>query len=614
MSKRKNHTLRPNKRQTFPRHVIYYDNESILHTNKDGDIYHTLRLGVAQYIDYERPSSEDEIVYHTAEEFWNWVDSKTLPNRTLYIIAHNQDFDFRLVEGFSNLQRLKWFTHKLIIDYPRFICTFGTIPKVDGKNRPDKLSNPKTPRKYITCLDSLNWFRESLKQLGETVNAPKLEMPNETDTEEKWIIYCRQDVVVLRLAVEQYIQFLKQYNLGTFAPTTAKQAVNAFKTNYMTHEIHIHTDERAIAIERRAYSGGRTECFKIGMFNSEQYYKLDINSMYPYVMESKPYPTKFLGIRYNELPEEIEALRQKHLYIADVHIETEIPCVPYRTDSKLLFPIGSFHTTLCQPEIELLEQLNISYKIERIAFYEGHPIFSNFVNSLYTLRQKFKSEQNDQYQYFTKILMNSLYGKFGQRNESWERIGHDGTNRSKLETYIDGNTGIEKTIKIVCGEWFEKKDTEEGYDSMVAIAAFVTSYSRRMLYEFILQADQDNVYYSDTDSLFVNKKGLDNLSNHIDPTRLGALKIEDQTEHMEIRNLKDYTFGNELKIKGVSKKAKQLSQNKYEVEQWEHFNGAVQRDRTELPITKKVIKILRRTYEKGIVQPDGTVHPYTINE
>jgi len=50
-----------------------------------------------------------------------------------------------------------------------------------------------------------------------------------------------------------------------------------------------------LKLEREGYNGGRNECFYIGTLNSQKYYKLDVNSMYPYVMQNNKYPVELLG-------------------------------------------------------------------------------------------------------------------------------------------------------------------------------------------------------------------------------------------------------------------------------------------------------------------------------
>lgn len=606
--------LRASKRQVFPRFVIYYDTETKQIELNDKETHQEFDFGYAEFVDYKGKSKPDSLRFTDRNVFWNWVLSKTIPKNQLYLFAHNQDFDFRVLEGFTHLQAKGWSIHKLIIDYPRFIVKLANYPKKKPSEEGTKHEKKHIPKKYITVLDSLNWFRESLEALGKQMDYPKLPLPDKNASQEDWDAYCQRDVKILRKAMETYIEFLHKEDLGTFGVTSASQSLNAFKYRFIKHEIHIHNSERAIELEREGYYGGRTECFYIGKLSGETFYKLDINSMYPYQMCSKRFPCKLLGFQRFVRKEMWDYHYKNNLVMAKVIVNTTIPCVPLRMNDKLCFPTGTFSTTLCTPELALLDKYNQSYEVLKYTVYDSEKIFEYYVNSLYKMRRKFIEDGNEQYQYFTKLMMNSLYGKFGQRNATWENMGDDGTFQTKMDTVMDADTKEQKQVKVINGEWFVEGDLVEAFDSFVAISAFVTSYSRAYLWEFIVQAGRENVFYMDTDSLFVNQKGLDNLTSEINETRLGALGLEDSTDEIILHNLKDYVFGDEIKIKGVSRKAVKVGENKYAVEQWEHFNGAIRKGRMEIVIVKKAFKTLKREYLKGTVQADGKVLPFELND
>jgi len=104
MSKRFSHYITANKRQTFPRYCIFVDTETWQRYNTDSSIRQELFFGIAQFRDYESVGVEDEIIFYKAIDFWLWVSSKCNDRKKLHIFAHNQDFDFRVLGGFSNLK------------------------------------------------------------------------------------------------------------------------------------------------------------------------------------------------------------------------------------------------------------------------------------------------------------------------------------------------------------------------------------------------------------------------------------------------------------------------------------------------------------------------------
>lgn len=612
MKGRMPHKLRGNKSQSYPRLCVFVDTETTGKKLTSSETEQVFNLGVAQFRDYRYKKPVEQLIFRDLQTYWNWMISKAKPGERLYCVAHNQDFDFRILKGLTFMSECKFYMQTMIWESGRFIVIYSeNPPKFLREKYPDNYTYKKHAR-TIVFIDTLNFFKMSLKQLGQIIGEYKQEINLSECSEDQLIEYCIQDVNVLRTAFENYINYLENHDFGNFGLTIAKQAFNCFRHKYLHSDLYVHTNPKAINLERQAYYGGRVECFQIGKIEGDTYYKLDINSMYPYVMKNYQYPTKLELRRYIVDQEKLHNWMKNYLVIANVSFKTDINAFPYRGKNKLLFPIGHITTSLCQPELELLHKYNISYKINEIAVYKKDSIFTQFVDGLYNLRLQSKKQSNRQYEQFTKIIMNSLYGKFGQRTPNWDITNYTNTKESWYKNIVDAETGKNTTMKSVGGVVFTFDGWKEGYDTMVAIPAFVTSYARVMLWNLIEDAGIDNVYYCDTDSLFVNNEGLENLHSSIDANKLGYLKIEDECSQFEIHNVKDYIFNDEIKIKGVSKKAVKVSENRYKVEHWEHLNGAVHKDRAESVVIIDSEKVLKRQYEKGSIQENKRILPYYI--
>lgn len=606
------HSIRGNKQQSYPRLCIYVDTETKQKPFQEDSIEQVFWFGYAEFRDYRNKKAPDGLLFEDIETFWGWVDTRTKPGERLYIVAHNQDFDFRILKGLSKLPEYGYWLKSLIWDSGRFIVQYTDQPPKKLRQSNPKKYPYKKHSKTLIFIDTLNFFKTSLEKLGETIGVEKYTIDFENDSYEKIQEYCRQDVRVLRTAFEHYIQFLESNDFGNFGLTIAKQSFNCYRHKFMNYELCVHTQQKAIDLERSAYFGGRVECFSIGKFNTEKYYKLDINSMYPFVMRDKTYPTKLEAHRYIIGKDNYDRLRKDYLCIAEVSFRSDINCFPLKRSNKLLFPIGHLRTSLCSPELDLLDKYKIPYKVHQAAFYSHKPIFTKFVSELYNVRMQFKKQGNKQYEQFTKIILNSLYGKFGQKTPEWTITEYGENKESWVRSIIDSETGQEYEAKCINGTLFQYQGEKEGYDSIVSIAAFVTSYARVLLWSMIETAGIDNCYYCDTDSLFVNKQGFDNLHCYIDDSKLGYLKLEDIAEEIEIYNVKDYVFNGEVKIKGVKKKSKRVSDYKFICEQWEHLNGALRKGRPETVIVKTMKKELKREYEKGSIAYNGLTLPYYI--
>jgi len=303
---------------------------------------------------------------------------------------------------------------------------------------------------------------------------------------------------------------------------------------------------------------------------------------------------------------------KRFFLIAHLRVRVRKPCVGLKTE-RLIFPVGEFDCFLTSPEIELVLKEGEIVKVYKYAIYEQHPIFKDYVDFFYSLKEKYAKEGNIVFKEIAKLFLNSLYGKFGQRTRSFYRIGkcnyEDG-----YEVVFDAETGERTTYRYLNGEiWVENKEYIEAYDAVVAIASAVTAYARCYLWKLIEKAGIENVFYTDTDSLIVNEQGYERLRDMLDNYKLGYLKCEGVSEDVEIRNAKDYTFGEEVKRKGVKKNAVEIKPNTFKQLEFERLRTAWRKGRVNEVIVKEVIKELKTEYKKGIVTESGRVIPFELS-
>jgi hypothetical protein len=218
-----------------------------------------------------------------------------------------------------------------------------------------------------------------------------------------------------------------------------------------------------------------------------------------------------------------------------------------------------------------------------------------------------------------KLFLNSLYGKFGQRSESWERVGDAPADQVQVLT-VQEPDGTLNTYKIFGGSIFQRVDEAESFNSFCAIATHVTSYARMLLAGFMDIAGRSELYYCDTDSLFTTKLGHDRLeaAGKLHNKELGKLKLEETGTSMEIHAPKDYRFNTTVKIKGVKKDAVQLPSDpdgllKFEGLQWPRLNGMLHKGQLKQYQNARIVKKLARAYNGGLITTSGTVQPYTVD-
>jgi len=133
--------------------------------------------------------------------------------------------------------------------------------------------------------------------------------------------------------------------------------------------------------------------------------------------------------------------------------------------------------------------------------------------------------------YIAKILMNSLYGRFGMNDNfviSEIMNKEDYNNFEKL----DKNNSIIDVINLDDNILVQSKNPKIELDTLldngsevhninIAIAAAITGYARIHMSQF-KNNNNYNLYYSDTDSAYIDTP----LDEHLIGTNLGLMKLE----------------------------------------------------------------------------------------
>jgi len=595
---RKPHILKPEKSMAMPRHMIFFDTETNQNETKDGKIHQSLRLGWAVYYRkaYGRHTERVEwCLFFSADEFWHFVGKFCQPKVKMWCIARNVAFDFTVVKGWTHL---KYMGYKL-----KFFHNKGTCNIISVRNKSTS----------IVFLDSMNWFVESLAKTGERIGLPKLKIDFAKCTQDELIKYCHRDVEIELENFKIFMRFLESNQIARLCYTKGSTAMAAFLLRHYNTEIYIHNNKQAIDLERESYKGGRVECFYIGELNHDNYYMLDVNSLYPFVMRNNKYPVKYTKLRHNFSVDKLACVLKHSACVAKVRIKTESPIYGVKRD-RLTFPVGNFWTVLTTPELKHAMSLNQVQQVGDVVVYKQENIFQSYVDKFYSLRLQFKKQGVAEYEELCKKFLNTLYGKFGQKGEEWTKIGEAPFEQDREELVFNMNGKRCTKIRYLLGQVFKMTGVGECFDSFPAIASHVTAYGRMYLWSLMQKAGKGNFFYCDTDSLLVNKVGLCNLSELITSTDLGGMKIEEHCNKVTIRGLKDYSTSKKNVTKGVRRNAKKLAHGVYKQESWPSFRGLLKSGDAESYCVGSVTKHLSYEYTKGNVTKTGHVVPFVYDD
>lgn len=579
-----------------PSHLLFYDCETRAIELGPFAEKHFLRLGVVnrwQKATKSHPELRRSFTFRSVFDFWEYVESCTRPGTKLILLAHNQHFDFTTVNGFQELASRGWSMQRPVLSSSLFIVSFVR----------DKAK--------IQVLDIGNWFPFPVAMLGDRIGLPKLKIDFDTCTEKELERYCRRDVDIISQTFHSWLQFLESHDLGNFRNTISSQAMQAYRHRFMRHKILIHANPDATLLERESYRGGRTEAFHIGAVEGPLWY-VDFNSLYPSVMQNNLFPRKLVAVeRFSNRKGLLRAM-DKFLVVARVKVKISEPAVAYRA-KRLVFPVGEFTTTLTTPELQWVLEHGRILDVDQYVMFEYAPLFKQYVTEIFKLRRGFQRHEDIIGELMAKNLLTSLYGKFGQKEQIMRKVGKAPSEMTEVRKSYDVTSRQFSELVTFGGACYQRIPGEkESRHSFPAISSFVTAYARMKMWRAMEQAGRQNVFYCDTDSLFINEEGFDNLENLIHPWKLGYLKIKGQADGMFIFGTQDYEFGGKSVIKGIRKDAIELKPGFFRQARFLKFRSLIRRGSLDAPIVEMRTKHLRRAYKKGVVHRDGSVTPFVM--
>lgn len=520
----------------------------------------------------------------------------------VYVFAHNIGYDssltglkkmFILGKDFFGFKR-----HKFMIMDNNFWVRYT------------KLYSKKREQQNIVFLDSYQFLQKSLGQLAEDIlKEHKYAKEEYLYSPKEWNEYISKngfdlvkvDTEILYKLLEKFFEFLRKYDMP-FGYTLSNIAYNEFLKNHLKYRIFFDDNVSPEYYDdmESAYRGGFVNVLELG--NIDNIITYDVNSEYPKVMYKHNYPIKFVKMLKDITIEKYLEYSKLYYIISNVDFElpeNSISFITKKIGNKLI-SIRKGNQTLHKPEIDYLIEENAKIKFNRVYLYEQvNDLFDSYVEKFYKIK---KEADNPSERYIAKILLNSLYGKFGQNRETTEYIAVDENKEiDKPSRYmiIEGN----EKIVITDYGYFKAKKVKHRNKFSYEIAGAVTSYARMYLYHLAKKIGLDSCVYFDTDSIHAKFKvwdGYGDLKDLINAVsyhpefqdvignELGQLKIE-KRGYGEYYAPKCYRFNGDWTFKGVNiLKDKQLSENVWLHSQFSKIKSVIHKGVQVMKVKKSI--------------------------
>ena len=411
---------------------------------------------------------------------------------------------------------------------------FSVIPVASAIQVLDVWEDAERKHNRFRFLDSLKLIPTSLDKAAKSfgmggkqkASLGKLGLDTPEEDRKAWIGYNKPDCVILYRVLERFHHYVENVLIGEVGITAPSTSMKIFRRRFLKDAIPRAQETHEFI--RKSYKGGRTEPFKR---HGTKLRYFDINSSYPAAMlEDMPAgdAIEWMG----KPPDRILKGRYIGFVEARVVVPTtlNLPPLPIALDSeqaadmrrrghdvqaagKLIFPTGKLEGIWEWSELQMALEVGCEIvEWKKSVWYPAKPLFREFVVELYQYRDKKSDKYDEGLAEVVKIMLNSLYGKFGMK-----------TLRKQIYLWNDPDLpsgAVPCNGDPDCPVWYAETDSDAPY-VMPQISARVTSLARQRLYRGMLEIERGGgtVYYVDTDSIITD-------GTMATSTELGAFKDE----------------------------------------------------------------------------------------
>ena len=374
---------------------------------------------------------------------------------------------------------------------------------------------------------------------------------NNWSLRDETIKYCLQDCITLYQILVKFNSLIyKKFkvNINRY-PTLPSLAFGIFRSNFLGYNLNKDKKIPILVGEiydfiRKSYTGGAVDMYI--PHSKEKMFCYDVNSLYPFVMATNEMP---LGVpkhfTINNLPNSDfdfisfykKEFGQKPFGFFKVKITSptklQHPIIQTKIKTpaglRTVAPLGTWTDVIFSEEMYNAEKLGYKFEIHEGYIFKKGNIFKGYINNLYKIKET--TPKSDPMYLISKLLMNSLYGRFGM---DYKMENHSFVNKEELTDLIQNKfielsnpIQIEDNLFLVSFLDLKKYENVEidyfhEYNISVSIAAAISSYARIHMSQF-KNNKKYKIFYSDTDSIYINKK-LSKL--FVSSTELGKLKLE----------------------------------------------------------------------------------------
>ncbi len=555
-SKRTSHWIGLNHQNRIPSRWVAFDTESRRQRTALGEIQ-TWKMGAVKRwrTDLVRPVPEPVEFFDDPVELWQYIMEWCKPKTRTVVWAHNLGYDVRIAQMMEILPELGW--------------------RMDWCNMGSNVSTMtwRSERGTLTFADLYTWLPMPLKDVGDLVGLPKLDMPNSHSGKPAWQLYAARDVEILAQAVKEIVAFIKSEDLGNWQPTGAGQAFATWRHKFLTEKVLVHDSEPALAAERMAMHTGRAEAWKHGRLKRGYWVEVDLKQAYVRIAQRHELPSKLRFHNGAITLHQYNELKRRFAVLARVQVHTSVPCVPVYHRGRTIWPVGEFTTWLWDCELDSAIAHAERVDIREVYVYSRAPILRDWATWVLEVQERGDDEASPAVRKWIKHSGRTLVGRIALRTSQWAVWGSNPEGEAGISYEVDADTGRVYRLMHAGDRTLREEARQEGHDSLPQVTGYIMAMCRVWLWEAILAAGEKNVAHVDTDCVLVNQAGLDAMREHYGERFAEMWQTKGSYENLTIYGPRNYRADRQRNLTGVPKNAEETLTNRFVGESWSSVAG-----------------------------------------
>lgn len=550
------HWIRSNDTSRMPGAYLFLATVQRQATVRRG-VVHRWRMASTRYVtkSHHNGTWRDPVAFDHADPgaLWRHVGALTRKGSRVVVVAHDLGVVLRASQAFTILPTLGWTLRMARLDRGAALA----IWRRDGAT--------------LVMVDALAWFAVPLDELAGMVGHDRARLPSREDDTVGWVERCRGDALILERAWMRVMEWVRTNDLGNWRPTASGQVFQAWRHRFMDHGVLAHDDTEARDAERRAAWAGRCEAWRHGRLEGAGWYEWDFRAAYCSIAAESMVPVALEGSTARMAWRRWDRLEGDRALLADCRVTTAVPVVPAQGAHGIVWPTGTFHTTLWDVEVRAALDAGADVHLGRVWIYRQAYALRRVARWIMDLMDDQGAHGDPLVALIAKGWSRSIVGRFAARWPEWTEWGTAPFDDCRSMRIIDTRNGTTSEALHLGRQVVTEGALKDAPDSAPQVTSYITAAARVRLWRLMESVGLEHLAYVDTDSVIVDATAHAALLRSAPP----GLRLKGTYRDLVVLGPRQMVVNYRPRIAGVPRDAVSEDGDRWRSEAWRTVRTAL---------------------------------------